>query len=725
MAQVPYNPVPSQTLSGAPTQQMHPAAPEDAFGAAIGSALSGLGRVSEHAGDELFARAVAMQNLQNETEAKELDTRYLIGSAKLHADYNSKEGQNAVDGYEDYTKDLQTLREDIGNQASNPAVGKLYNNSTLGVMGRHIFNGAGHAAQENKKWATGVSEARMQALRDSALQSPLDDASFKVGVENTRREVLGQAALHGWDDEQTQQEMQKQESNLWSMRIAGLVRTNPLEAKRMFDDAVKNGGIRGEQIGKVNDMVQRGIWTQGSRNVSTIIRSGSDGYWGSKSVDVKQARDAIGEFETGNNYSAKGVEVFAKDGTSRGRALGRYQVMPENLQPWLKQAGLPPMSEDEFLKSPSAQDKVFDTVFGGYMQQYGSFNEAASRWFTGVGVDEARAKGRQDANKTTVDDYLKQTNAILARGVPLSSKVARAKELSDQFAPGDAMFEDYTVNQVEATHNRDRRIILDAVYQNRQTVEGGLMGGFGDGKIPTSVDELKALDPKVEAAWGQLDNATQRRYLGVLAKNAKGDTSWTTENLRTYQGLKGMAASDPAQFLDTDIIGQALPMSARRELINLQGKLKANAEGDPRVTRALNILAPQLNAAGISKTSSKDEYYQFVGSLQDALADFSGETKKTPSISEVQEIGSKLLQTKAGSGWFGSNVGATPFFRVPAPDADYKKIESDPKWQELGIKPTPEQIQRIYTRKVYQDFYGKSVAKPQAKAEMPQVPVSR
>jgi hypothetical protein len=213
---------------------------------------------------------------------------------------------------------------------------------------------------------------------------------------------------------------------------------------------------------------------------------------------------------------------------------------------------------------------------------------------------------------------------------------------------------------------------------------------------------------------------TQRRYLGVLSRNAKDDHNWTNDSLREYQKLKGLAATEPAEFIDHNVIETDLPNSAKRELINLQGRLQKQAEGDPRVARALAILAPDLNSAGIDK-KNKEEYNLFAGAISDQLQDFATENKRPPKLDEIKLMGSRLLQAQSYPGRFwGTNEATT--FHVPVPSEEQEKIQADPAWAKLGIKPTEQQVQRIYTRKLYQDLYG---GVPKTAANAPTAPVSR
>ena len=63
-----------------------------------------------------------------------------------------------------------------------------------------------------------------------------------------------------------------------------------------------------------------------------------------------------------------------KDGN---RAYGKYQVMDFNIPTWTKEVIGEPMTPQQFLANPQAQDAVFNAKFGQYTQKYGP--EGAAR----------------------------------------------------------------------------------------------------------------------------------------------------------------------------------------------------------------------------------------------------------------------------------------------------------------------------------------------------------
>src|SRR5258708_3307580 len=121
MAQVPnYNPVPENRPQAQPLPQISVNTPAAAFGGATAEAVSGLGRTLGHVGDELFARAQAMQQLKNETDAKNEDVKFMISAGEIHAKYNELQGTERVAAFPKYSEDLQALYKSHRGNLGNP-----------------------------------------------------------------------------------------------------------------------------------------------------------------------------------------------------------------------------------------------------------------------------------------------------------------------------------------------------------------------------------------------------------------------------------------------------------------------------------------------------------------------------------------------------------------------------------------------------------------------------
>lgn len=114
---------------------------------------------------------------------------------------------------------------------------------------------------------------------------------------------------------------------------------------------------------------------------------------------------AISSIESGGRYDLLGPVTRTGD-----RAHGRYQVMGENIGPWSAEVFGVPLTREQFLQSPQAQDAVFQHKFGQYAQKYGP-EGAARAWFAGEGG--MNDMGRRDQLGTSVGEYSRRFTAAL------------------------------------------------------------------------------------------------------------------------------------------------------------------------------------------------------------------------------------------------------------------------------------------------------------------------
>jgi|2_EtaG_2_1085320.scaffolds.fasta_scaffold00654_9 hypothetical protein len=112
---------------------------------------------------------------------------------------------------------------------------------------------------------------------------------------------------------------------------------------------------------------------------------------------------AIGQFESGGNYNARGPVVTS--GQYKGeRAMGKYQIMPGNLPSWSKAALGREVSVEEFMNNPQLQDSIASHKMEEIFNKYGSVEDVASIWFSGQPL--ARAGTAKDVLGTTVPSYV-------------------------------------------------------------------------------------------------------------------------------------------------------------------------------------------------------------------------------------------------------------------------------------------------------------------------------
>lgn len=107
--------------------------------------------------------------------------------------------------------------------------------------------------------------------------------------------------------------------------------------------------------------------------------------------------DSIASIESGGKYDLLGPVTKSGD-----QAYGKYQVMGANIPAWTKEILGQPLTPEEFLKNPQAQEAVFQGKFGQYVEKYGP-EGAAQAWFAGPGG--VGKLDRKDQLGTSVADY--------------------------------------------------------------------------------------------------------------------------------------------------------------------------------------------------------------------------------------------------------------------------------------------------------------------------------
>ena len=271
MAQIPYSPVPTVAPSEAPTPGFRLNTPEGAFGGGVAGATEGLGRTISSTGNELFGRAMAMQQLNNEAEARDADTKYMMQAGTLHADFSSLEGADAKAAFPKYQKDLADARVKLRDSLSNPMSQKMFDAQSLSTMGRSIFNGAGHAAQQFKNYQIGTGVAQMAVDAKSVEDDPNDEGLFQDKLQRTAQNASHVAALKGAPAGSPQEQLGvlTATSKLWAQRITGLSRTAPFEAAKVLD--ANKANLTADDYLKVDNTVRASGRAVGSVNIANEV----------------------------------------------------------------------------------------------------------------------------------------------------------------------------------------------------------------------------------------------------------------------------------------------------------------------------------------------------------------------------------------------------------------------------------------------------------------------
>jgi len=164
-----------------------------------------------------------------------------------------------------------------------------------------------------------------------------------------------------------------------------------------------------ERLQSEEPMVEEGIDTQALSEKSVLrpVSRGDAGFEPLRSTsldDLAVAREAIAAVESRGSGDYKAIGPVVEKGMYKGqRAYGRYQVMEGNIGPWTEEHLGQRMTKEEFMNSPEAQDRVVEAELQKSYEKFGSFEDAASVWFSGQPFE--KAKDRSDGF-TSVPEYI-------------------------------------------------------------------------------------------------------------------------------------------------------------------------------------------------------------------------------------------------------------------------------------------------------------------------------
>lgn len=715
MAQAPYEGYSTAQPEAPPAPPIRLNVPGAAFGENIGAAIQGFGGNLEKAGNEVYSRAVALQELHNQNEARDLFTKYADQQGTAHEQYSTTQGKNAVDGFDPYKATSKDLLTTLAGSASSLDVRTKFLNEASPFYTRNINAAAGHAATENRKYTDGSINSVIDQKIDLVRQNPTDKALYQQTWNDLNGMFYTKQGVWGWSDPERDDNLAKMRSLMTAARIDGLSRTDSIGSRIEMQDAIKDGRLRGEDINKTYDQVKKEVYTQGTRAVIRDVQNadGHDISYGQRILPPDLAAKTISSMEQDN----RGYDTYVDSKTVHGHALGKYGIMEDNLPGWLRMAGLQDMTPQAFLKDHDAQEKVFATVFGAMQTKWGNFNDAASEWLTGKGLNDP-TNVAQDRFGTNATKYVAKANAYLAANAPVSEQIEKVRQKAGAIAGDDPFMSEFVqgaINGYDQEASRAAQLRRIESYEHAEVVNSYIVGSRSpDGKAPNGWEEALKLPGFAETISGY-DYTEQQHFKKLVNDNAKSE--FKQSEVLEVARLDSMRQLDPEGFLEevkniTD--NKQLDNANKRRYINEARDVRKGQEGDPYVARAVSQLERSglFDDLGIDKTQDKERYHQFTGLLMDALADQRRENKGMPAtMDQVDKIGKRLAAGYA-PGFFKSDPA---FFEKPMTltPTEVEKRRDDYMAQNPG-EPllTDEEIARDWIRDEYEKTYKTGKPKP-------------
>ena len=263
-------------------------------------------------------------------------------------------------------------------------------------------------------------------------------------------------------------------------------------------------------------------------------------------------------------------------------------------------------------------------------------------------------------------------------------------------------------------YGQDKRVKADNIAEAKSGI-ADLIGGRVTGRIPKNYDEFIVM-PGAQGLVDRLPGPDKNAIIGQIQRfNAAANVA---ANKAAYDTLRGIAQDDAERFIKEDITKWPLSQGQMRELTRIQKEKRKNLEGDPDTARALRLLYPAMDAAGLTKAKDKEAYPRFVGALQDAIeVEMKVKGGKPLTDDDMKLIGKRLMQEPEYTGFLPKWLrGAQEKFYESALNMDPGELEMTrlllmEKFP--GVEPSEADIAREYARNQYiKTYILKSKSKP-------------
>ncbi len=520
MAVVPYNPVPTVAPTTVATPQIREDVPGAAFGTNIAEAIKGLGGAESGVGTEIFARAVAFQQINNEAESRDAATNFMIDAGKEHARFNALPPGQREAAFDGYMQNLQNLRQQYRDKLSNPMSQRMFDADSMSTMGRTIFNGAGVMATGARDFSNLTLENRMESNIKSMGDNSGDDNYFETKRQENEK-LAGEYAIGKYGakegDSVYQYQVKLADSKAIARRATGMAEQHRadeglkfLEANKgkMFEDdynhAYKTVNMRAE-----SSLVAKSAYDV-YNEFSVHVPGKPDHTLGEMQDEVrKRVREAVGpnqpEVEMAAVRAVKNQWIqseYAKrqEGDQLEQALVSKITNPA-------QGTLAPTNLEQYLQQNPGMQDFLDKLRRDHPEKAADFPAKIHRWGESLNrpVNEARAielrgmlespEGRDEFMQLdpTKEDHqtgiwmMRQREKIIGGG---QGSLGIGKYFSEmQRTDGAAL---------DAMHVYDRHTNKQKFYAFQGEIAGAVQEWLGaKGSMPTMQDFREKIKPEL------------------------------------------------------------------------------------------------------------------------------------------------------------------------------------------------------------------------------------
>lgn len=224
MPEVPYREYNAITPSLIPQPSQNISAGPDAFGAAQGQALQGLGDAVARAGAVIGDTIQRRQSKIAENTATDASTSFMEKASALSTDYSQKTGKDAYDALPGYRKQIDDLWTQSVGSLQSPEAKQLFTRGTRQAYIAHTATAADHADTQFKAWSQDAAQGRADALGNQATAAMNQPMLMDTYLEGGAGEVRKKSDAAGEPPEMTESTVRnwygKQMENIIGLKSA-------------------------------------------------------------------------------------------------------------------------------------------------------------------------------------------------------------------------------------------------------------------------------------------------------------------------------------------------------------------------------------------------------------------------------------------------------------------------------------------------------------------------
>lgn len=433
----------------------------DMFGAQQARSLGQVGQEITQLGVAWGQEQVRQKQIENETEAVNANNAYTEEAGKLHAQYAALRGQEAVDAYPQYQRDMQALRDRYMGGATNPAVRRQLNRSIGGQYSSYMGSAAGQNAQQ-------VRIAGVQAQEGAGAVAITAGVNAGDNMDEVQRQLaLGSLATQraaqqaGLDPASTEARVSDWRGRYWAAVIANRAERDPLGAQRLFEENRANMDAQSQL--RVQDFLRTPVEQRRADEIVRWATGGTGGVPGSGpratapgSPSNRQGgvpgpatvSDQVARAEGGTD--AQGRPIQNRAGSS---AFGPLQITRDTWNAYAERLGLerdvqgqtPPANRGD----RATQERIWNAFQADARTSFGrdlTPREQYTAWFLGINGAKAMVMADPNADAYTLyrgvagqriaDQAFQQNGRLLRSGMTAGQVVEAVGAYFDRYGGG-------------------------------------------------------------------------------------------------------------------------------------------------------------------------------------------------------------------------------------------------------------------------------------------------